>query len=253
MYDPRTDAQSLCIPEELLPLQEILAEQVHDAWAAGRLEEGWTYGPELNQTLRTHPCLVPYNRLPESEKEYDRRTAAVTISCILDNGYTIRREHSSVQEAPSSNRYVMKKGAGGRKIDYDRMLTSATAVEWHGADGIRTPKEKNTIYQRGLPFFAAGRSYTSLKQLTAKRKPGTTSHWFLDCYGREVFHVWEGVPRFDCYDSGDERGFSWFFLCENNVLTRVFSSGSDKIYVTEDVAFLENGCWQEMEQYGFLK
>ena len=251
MYNPRTDIQSLRLPDELIPLREILAEQVHDAWATGRLNEGWTYGPELNPSLRTHPCLVPYGQLPEHEKEYDRRTAAVTISCILNNGYTIQPSDKST--APEGKQtYVMKKGTGERKVDYDLLLTSATAVEWHSDNSVRIPQEKNTFFRRGLPFFAAGRPYTSLKQLTAKRKPATSSHWFLDCYGREVFHVWEGVPKFDCYDSSDDRGFSWFFLCEKGVLTRIFSSGGEKIYVTEDVAFLENSCWREMEQYGYL-
>ena len=38
---------------------------------------------------RKHPCLVPYDHLPESEKEYDRRTAAETRKAILQRGYGI--------------------------------------------------------------------------------------------------------------------------------------------------------------------
>ena len=80
------------LPVELKGALETLAEQVHDAWAAGRLAEGWRYGARLDETARTHPCLVPYGDLPEHEREYDRRTAARTIRCLLDLGYTIRRE-----------------------------------------------------------------------------------------------------------------------------------------------------------------
>lgn len=90
MYHPKTDVRISQFPEELLPLRETLAEQVHDAWAAGRLDEGWQYGPKLDQQLRTHPSLLPYDRLSEREKEYDRRTAAATILCILDHGYEIK-------------------------------------------------------------------------------------------------------------------------------------------------------------------
>ena len=91
MYHPKTDSRITQFPEELLPLRETLAEQVHDAWAASRLDEGWQYGPQLNEERKTHPRLQPYGSLGESEKEYDRRTANAAILCILDHGYEIRR------------------------------------------------------------------------------------------------------------------------------------------------------------------
>lgn len=77
------------IPDVLNPLMEALAENVHDTWAAGRLADGWKYGPERNDTMKQHPCLVPYNDLPEEEKEYDRQTAKATIAFILSKGYDI--------------------------------------------------------------------------------------------------------------------------------------------------------------------
>lgn len=91
-YRPDLDMEGYPeLPEELLPLQETLAKNIHDTWAAGRLAEGWRYGPRLDDGLRTHPCLLPYHELPESEKEYDRRTAAATIRCMLDHGYQIKK------------------------------------------------------------------------------------------------------------------------------------------------------------------
>lgn len=91
-YVPRpldTDAHAL--PEELLELTERLAEHTHDLWAAQRLSEGWTFGPARDDANRKHPCLVPYAELPESEKEYDRRTALGTLKAVLALGYTVRR------------------------------------------------------------------------------------------------------------------------------------------------------------------
>lgn len=70
-------------------LLEILAEGVHDQWAAGRLKDGWRYGPERDDQKKLHPCLVPYADLPESEKEYDRHTALATLKMIQDAGYKI--------------------------------------------------------------------------------------------------------------------------------------------------------------------
>ena len=76
------------IDKELL---EELAKNVHDQWAKGRISEGWTYGPERNDELKQTPCLVPYEQLPEIEKEYDRNTALQTIKFLLEKGYKITK------------------------------------------------------------------------------------------------------------------------------------------------------------------
>lgn len=91
MYHPEKQCLAVSFPEELLPLRETLAENIHDAWAAGRIAEGWRFGDRLDAEARTHPSLCPYGELSEEEKEYDRRTAAATIRCILANGYRIER------------------------------------------------------------------------------------------------------------------------------------------------------------------
>jgi ryanodine receptor 2 len=55
----------------------------------GRINDGWTYGPERNIVLKQHPCLISYDNLPESEKDYDRTTAMETLKVILKSGWTI--------------------------------------------------------------------------------------------------------------------------------------------------------------------
>ncbi len=77
------------IPKELIVLTESIAMHVHETWAAGRIAQGWSYGKERDDTLKTTPCLVPYEELSEEEKEYDRATALATIQFILESGYEI--------------------------------------------------------------------------------------------------------------------------------------------------------------------
>lgn len=90
MYRPdKLDKWNVPLPEELLPLRETLAERIHDTWAAGKLADGWRWGPRLDEARRTHPSLLPYGQLSESEKEYDRRTAAATIRCMLEEGWRV--------------------------------------------------------------------------------------------------------------------------------------------------------------------
>ena len=90
MYEPKPiDTSDIQLSAELLELTEKIAENVHDVWAVGRIEQGWTYGEERNDTLKTTPCLVPYSELPDSEKEYDRNTALETLKLIIKLGYKI--------------------------------------------------------------------------------------------------------------------------------------------------------------------
>lgn len=77
------------IPAELIELTEVMAKNVHEVWAEARMAEGWTYGPQRNDDLKTHPGLVPYEELPEGEREYDRNTAIGTLKLIRALGYDI--------------------------------------------------------------------------------------------------------------------------------------------------------------------
>jgi hypothetical protein len=85
------DVSDIQLPSELCELAEIIAKNVHEVWAAGRLAEGWKYGSERNDMLRTHPGLVPYEELSETEKDYDRRTAMETLKLIQKIGFGIKK------------------------------------------------------------------------------------------------------------------------------------------------------------------
>lgn len=92
-YKPApADTSSIRLPEELLPLVEEMAKNVHEVWAHNRHEQGWTYGPERNDALKQTPCMVPYHQLPEEEKDYDRATSQETLKLILSLGFTISKK-----------------------------------------------------------------------------------------------------------------------------------------------------------------
>lgn len=79
------------IPPELATLKEMLARNAHDVWALRRQEEGWTWGPSRDDVRKEHPCLIPYEKLADSEKEFDRTIALETIKVILALGFCISR------------------------------------------------------------------------------------------------------------------------------------------------------------------
>ena len=87
MYKPEpVDTRDVALSEDLLALTELIAKNVHDVWAQSRIREGWTYGENRDNVAKTTPCLVPYEELPEIEKEYDRNTAFETIRLIKAKG-----------------------------------------------------------------------------------------------------------------------------------------------------------------------
>lgn len=89
-YNPQPiDVGDIDLTEELEDLTEAIAENAHDIWARARMDEGWTYGLVRDDAQKKHPDLVPYSRLPESEKEYDRLMAMNTLRLVRRLGFDI--------------------------------------------------------------------------------------------------------------------------------------------------------------------
>lgn len=70
-------------------LVEVLAEAVHDRWMERRRREGWRPGPVRDDAELTHPGLVPYAALPDSEREYDRATVRVVVEELRRRGMLV--------------------------------------------------------------------------------------------------------------------------------------------------------------------
>jgi ryanodine receptor 2 len=85
------DTSDVRLPEDLEQLVEQMSKNVHEVWAETRIKQGWIYGEQRNDELKTHPCLIPYEELPEEEKEYDRNTSIGTLKLIMKLGFKIRK------------------------------------------------------------------------------------------------------------------------------------------------------------------
>jgi ryanodine receptor 2 len=92
MYKPQPiDTSHIQLSDDIIALSEKLAKNIHEDWSAGRIAEGWTLGKSRDDKLKQHPCLVPYEDLPESEKDYDRATSMETLKVIINLGYKIQQ------------------------------------------------------------------------------------------------------------------------------------------------------------------
>jgi hypothetical protein len=91
-YVPKPlDLMHVTLPPELAALAERLAENTHEVWAQQRMKDGWTWGPNRDDQAKRHPGLVPYAKLSESEKNYDRVVSSGVVKAILALGYRIEQ------------------------------------------------------------------------------------------------------------------------------------------------------------------
>lgn len=89
-YSPKPiSVEGVELSGDLIELTEAIAENVHDIWARARMDEGWRYGTERNDARKLHPDLVPYSKLTEREKEYDRIMAMQTLRLVKRLGFDI--------------------------------------------------------------------------------------------------------------------------------------------------------------------
>lgn len=85
------DTSKIELSSELLMLAEEMAKNVHENWAQSRISEGWKFGTKRDDIKKEHPCIVEYDELPESEKEYDRNTSLETLKFLISKGYKITK------------------------------------------------------------------------------------------------------------------------------------------------------------------
>ena len=57
---------------------------LHERWAGDKRRNGWTPGPEKDSERKTHPCLVPYDKLPDYQRDKNRLFVAIVRALTHD-------------------------------------------------------------------------------------------------------------------------------------------------------------------------
>lgn len=52
----------------------------HNNWMKEKENDGWVFGEEKDADKKTHPCMVPYDELPEEQQTKDKLFIAVVKS-----------------------------------------------------------------------------------------------------------------------------------------------------------------------------
>ena len=148
------DTSDVSLSDSLNRIAEQLAANNHDVRALQRIREGWSYGPERNDHSQQMSCLVQYDELPESEKEYDRRATTQTLKAICKLGFQIvdpktkrengtgkaflrLREKQPVSHSPEGNDPHGKTGDTPPSV----MVFSGHMIDHPSREGHRFPAE----------------------------------------------------------------------------------------------------------------
>lgn len=83
--------RDVAIQEFSVEEMEQLAKMEHDRWMAQKISQGYVWGEAKDDEKKTHPCIVPYDALPENEKDKDRRNIRNMIPFLREVGLVICR------------------------------------------------------------------------------------------------------------------------------------------------------------------
>jgi len=71
---------------------ELLAEVEHGRWMVERLLGGWRWGPVKDVKARISPYLVPWDRLAEQTREWDRVFIRAIPATLAEHGLEVRKK-----------------------------------------------------------------------------------------------------------------------------------------------------------------
>lgn len=57
-------------------------EGLHEQWVTQKATDGWMHGELKDAEKKTHPCMVPYDELPESQQLKDRLFGSVVRAVL---------------------------------------------------------------------------------------------------------------------------------------------------------------------------
>ena len=149
-------------------LLEKLAAAAHEVFCEGLKQKGHRYGPQTDGEQKTHSSLLPYDKLPEDEKEQNRLNVKDIANKLSHAGYLMRpaRSHEHPFNFPAGDldtlsqleheRWMNDKFNSGwqfaAKTDKPKKLHQAL-VAW--ADLPNEEKEKDREMVRGIPRILA--------------------------------------------------------------------------------------------------
>ncbi|OQV13146.1 Ryanodine receptor [Hypsibius exemplaris] len=84
------ETHNMVLPESVLGLQSRLSENLHEVWSQNKIDAGWSFGEQRDDTHKKHPCLTEFHLLTENAKSYDVILTMETLKTLAALGYEPR-------------------------------------------------------------------------------------------------------------------------------------------------------------------
>lgn len=79
----------------------------HNAWMNDKIADGWVYGEVKDAEKKTHPCIVPFEQLPEFQKKKDIIFCAM-VDALYDRTFALN--FGAAQKAMLAGKKVARVG-----------------------------------------------------------------------------------------------------------------------------------------------
>jgi len=88
MRPARSHEQVINFPKDSL---ELLARMEHERWMETKLAAGWQYAPVTDKSKKLHKCLVPWEQLPQEEKDKDNELVRGIPRVLAKAGFAVEK------------------------------------------------------------------------------------------------------------------------------------------------------------------
>jgi len=129
-FVPRpVETQHVQLPSYIESVREKLAENIHELWAMGKIDQGWMYGDRRDDYNKYHPCLTTFEKLPPNERSYNISLSHETLRTLLALGYHITydpqyTQNTRLKTIKLSANYMQSNGYKPAPLDLSSIVLS---------------------------------------------------------------------------------------------------------------------------------
>ncbi|XP_065916546.1 ryanodine receptor 2-like isoform X2 [Dysidea avara] len=139
-YLPRPlDLSAVTVPEDLMELIHMLAENNHKVWAKEKIKDGWKFGSATDNDSKRNPALVPYASLDEETRDLNWNSAHDVVRSVILLGCSLEPTSSSNSQTVSDlslQESVVVSETRTFRGQYSHVLTKG---KWYYEVKIHTP------------------------------------------------------------------------------------------------------------------